>query len=90
MRVPIIPWDAYVSCGLKVHVSDKIKIVIFTPQTMETPEEVFQTLRFLMASNSGGKPGPIAWETVPDIVKRHFTFPGEAGAPSVDISNLSQ
>ena len=72
-QFPVIPWNAYVACGLKVFKDDKIQSCIFAPQPMETPDEVFQVLRSLMAAQQN-KPGPIAWETVPEEVQKHFAF----------------
>jgi hypothetical protein len=76
-RVPVIPWEAFVACGLKVHRDGKIQLCLFEPQPMDTAEEAFQTIRFLLASQQG-KPGPVSWETVPDEVKRHFRFQDSA------------
>jgi hypothetical protein len=70
-RVPVIPWDAFVACGLRVHHEGKVKMAVFAPQPMETAEEAFQVLRLIVAAQ-GPKPGPIAWETVPETVRRHF------------------
>jgi hypothetical protein len=77
-RVPVIPWDAFVSCGLKVHKDRKMQSCIFDPQPMTTADEAFQVLRLLIATQRP-KPGPIAWETVPEEVARHFRFPDDAG-----------
>jgi len=72
-RVPVIPWDAFVGCGLQVYKEEKIQPAIFEPNPMETAEEAFQTMRFLLAAQQR-KPGPIQWDTVPPEVQRHFKF----------------
>lgn len=77
-KVPLIPWDAFVHCGLKVYWDGEIQLAVFDPQPMESAEEAFQTLRLLMAAQSQ-KPGPIAWETVPEVVQKHFRFLQEEG-----------
>lgn len=76
-RVPVIPWDAFVSCGLNAYKDGKVRTCIFDPQPMVTADEAFQVLRFLMAAQRP-KPGPIAWDTVPEEVVRHFRFKEEA------------
>jgi hypothetical protein len=75
----VIPWAAFVACGLKVYRNDKVQVALFDPQPMITVDEAFQTLRLLMAAQ-GKKPGPIAWETVPEEVQRHFRFEGDKPA----------
>lgn len=75
-RVPVIPWQAFVACGLQVYSDGKVQPCIFDPQPMVTADEAFQVLRFLMATQRP-KPGPIAWKTVPEEVRRHFRFSGE-------------
>ena len=78
-KVPVIPWDAFVACGLQVYRDDKIQLAVFDPQVVSvtgygvSADEVFQTLRLLLAAQ-GKKPGPIAWDTVPEEIKRHFKF----------------
>lgn len=72
-KVPVIPWDAFVACGLHVYKDGKVQACLFDPQPMETADEAFQTLRLLMAAQ-GKKPGPIAWDSVPPEVQRHFRF----------------
>ena len=78
-RVPVIPWEAFVACGMKVYLDGKIQACRFVPQPMITADEAFQTLRFLIAAQ-GGKPGPVAWDTVPDEVRRHFRFESDPPA----------
>ena len=75
-KVPVIPWEAFVACGLKVYKDDKVQVAVFAPEPMETADEVFQTIRLLIAA-MGRKPGPIAWQTVPPQVQRHFQFKDE-------------
>jgi hypothetical protein len=75
-RVPVIPWPAFVACGLKVHHDGKVKMAVFDPEPMETVEEAFQVLRLILSAQ-GPKPGPLSWETVPLAVQRHFTFPSQ-------------
>ncbi len=70
-KVPVIPWDLFVACGLKVFHDKKVKVAIFVPEPMETADEVFQVLRLIMATQSP-KPGPVKWETVPETVRKHF------------------
>jgi hypothetical protein len=77
-RVPVIPWNAFVACGLKVCLNGKMRSCIFDPQPMVTADEAFQVMRLLLAVQNP-KPGPIAWETVPEEVQRHFRFMDEAG-----------
>ena len=84
-KVPIIPWPAYISCGIKVAVDGKVKLALFTPQPMETAEETFQVLRLILAAQAP-KPGPIDWQSVPPEVQRHFSFQPE----TVDSPNRSQ
>ena len=72
-RVPVIPWEAFVACGMKVHKNGKIQPCVFSPETIIDADEAFQVLRFLFAAQQG-KPGPVSWETVPEEVKRHFQF----------------
>lgn len=72
-RVPVIPWPAFVACGLHVCIDGKVRPAIFEPQSMETADEAFQTLRFLLAAQQR-KPGPVDWKTVPPEVQRHFRF----------------
>jgi len=79
-RVPVIPWDAFVACGVQVHEDGKVRPVLFDPQPMLTVDEAFQTLRFLLAAQMG-KPGPVSWETVPEEVRRHFRFKDDEPTP---------
>lgn len=78
-KVPVIPWEAFVACGLQVYKDGKIQPCLFDPKPMDTTDEAFQTLRFLLAGQQR-KPGPVSWETVPDQVKRHFRFQDEQSA----------
>lgn len=75
-RVPVIPWNAFVACGLQVFTNGKVQLAILDPQPMVTADEAFQTIRLLIAA-MGQKPGPVAWDTVPEEVKRHFRFKGD-------------
>ena len=75
-RVPVIPWEAFVACGMQVYKDGKVKAALFDPKPMITADEAFQVMRLLMAAQRQ-KPGPIAWDTVPDEVQRHFRFSGE-------------
>ena len=75
-QVPLIPYEMFVACGIKTHFANEIRMAFFDPQPMETLDEVFQTLRFLISSQVP-KPGPIKWETVPEEVQRHFRFESE-------------
>lgn len=72
-KVPVIPWEGFVACGLKVfdEQDKKVKVAIFDPQPMDEIDEAFQTLRLLIAAQSP-KPGPVDWATVPEEVTRHF------------------
>jgi len=72
-KVPVIPWNQYVACGLKVYKDGEIQTCIFDPKPMVAAEETFQVLRFLVACQER-KPGPVAWHTVPESVKKHFRF----------------
>ena len=78
-KVPVIPWDAFVACGLKVYSEEKVQIAVFTPNPMETIDEAFQVMRMMMAAQVQ-KPGPIHWETVPEEVRKHFTIREENAA----------
>ena len=66
-----IPWDAFVSCGLRVLDEGKPIVVVLDPQHTTDPDETLSLVRLLLAM-SMPKPGPIAWETVPAVVQRHF------------------
>ena len=78
-RVPVIPWSAFVSCGMHVYVEEKLRPAIFDPKPAETADEVMQVMRFLLAAQQK-RPGPIDWKTVPESVKRHFRFSQDASA----------
>ena len=82
-RVPVIPWEAFVACGLQVFANGKVRLALFDPQPMVTADEAFQVMRLLLAVQ-GRKPGPIAWETVPEEVQKHFRFKDDE--PSVGPS----
>lgn len=80
-EVPVFPWDAFVKCALHVYRDGKVQLALFDPQPMETAEEAFQTMRLINAAQLK-KPGPIAWETVPECVQRHFKF--EDDQPAIE------
>jgi hypothetical protein len=80
-RVPVIPWEAFTACGLKVYKDGKVQPCVFDPQPMVTADEAFQVLRLLLASMSA-KPGPVSWETVPEEVTKHFRFQDETNQKS--------
>ena len=72
-KVPVIPWEAFIACGVKVYKDEKIRLAVFDPQPMVTADEVLDTLRFVIAAQRD-KPGPVDWKTVPSEVQQHFTF----------------
>jgi len=93
-KVPVVPWDTMVGIGVQVYKDEKIKLAIFDPQPMFEAEEAFQTLRLLMAvqqqtiksllaklgmARLARQPGPVAWDTVPESVRRHFCFKDDDG-----------
>jgi len=84
-RVPVIPWEAFVACGLQVYKDGKVQLSLFDPKPMATADEVLQVM-LLLISSQGKKPGPIAWDTVPEEVQRHFKFKDEPvdGVPRQD------
>lgn len=94
-RVPVIAWERMVAIGIQVYRDGKVQLAIFDPQTMEDPEEVFQVLRLLLSiqqqsirtamqklgmAPQGPAPGPVAWDTVPECVQRHFRFKADESA----------
>lgn len=66
-----IPWDAFVTCALRVLNEGKPAIVMFTPEHTTDVDEAIALFRLLLSMHTP-KPGPLAWETVPDAVRRHF------------------
>jgi len=70
-RFSILPWEFY--CGTNVFKDGGMQTCIFNPQPSVTLDEAFQTLAFLVAANTP-KSGPVAWDTVPEGVQRHFRF----------------
>ncbi|MHC4294754.1 MAG: hypothetical protein ACYSTL_04140 [Planctomycetota bacterium] len=72
-EVTAFPWDVFVACELNTHKDDKAQKATFAPQWMSTPDEAFQTLRLLIAAFQW-EHGPVAWDTVPEEVKKHFRF----------------
>ena len=68
-----IPWDAFVSCGLRVLHEGKPAVVVLDPQHTTDVDEAIALFRLLLAIHTP-KPGPLAMETVPENVRRHFRF----------------
>jgi len=68
---PAIPWVAYTACGLRVAHDGKLVALRFEPQPITDADEVVALFQLLLAAHAP-KPGPIAWETVPPEVQRHF------------------
>jgi hypothetical protein len=66
-----IPWEVFVSCGFRVSHGGKLVLFAFTPQPITEVDEAVGLLRLLI-SGHGQKPGPLAWETVPENIRRHF------------------
>ncbi len=71
-----VPWDAFVALGLYVYRDGELQPALFSPQHPMAAGEVFETLRLLVAGQ-GKKSGPLAWETVPPEIQRHFKFQDE-------------
>lgn len=68
---PAIPWENFVACGLRVLHDGKLVLFEFSPQPITEADEAVCLLRMLIAGH-GSKPGPLAWETVPKSIQRHF------------------
>ncbi len=70
-----IPWGAFVGCALRIMDEGKPAVVVLDPQTTTDVDEAISLFRVLLAMHTP-KPGPLAWETVPENVRRHFRFVG--------------
>ena len=70
-----IPWDAYISCGLRVLHEGNPTVVVLDPQHTTDVDEAISLFRLLLAVHTP-KSGPLAWETVPETIRRHFRFVG--------------
>ncbi len=68
-----IPWDAFVACGLRVLHEGKPTVVMLAPEHTTDVDEVVSLFRLLLSMHTP-KPGPLAWETVSECVRRHFRF----------------
>ena len=66
-----IPWGAFVSCGMRVLDEGKPAVMVLDPQQFADLDEAVSLFRLLLSMHTP-KPGPIAWETVPEGVRRHF------------------
>lgn len=66
-----IPWENFVACGFRVLHEGKLVVFVFNPQPITEVDEAVGLLRLLIAGH-GQKPGPLAWETVPENIRRHF------------------
>ena len=71
-----IPWDAFVACGLRVLNEGQPAVAMLAPKPTTDVDEAISLLRLLLAVHTP-KPGPMAWETVPENVRRHFRFVGQ-------------
>ena len=81
---PPLPWDEFVSFSMQVQVNGKVKPAIFDPKPIETADEAFQVVRILQAfqgrimmaalTGKSEQSRMVAWETVPEEVRRHFCF----------------
>ena len=74
-KMLVIPWEAYIAFGIHVFVDGKMNVAVFDPDPVEikTPEDALNLMRFILSAQ-GGKPGPADWGTVPEGVRKHFTF----------------
>lgn len=78
---PSIPWHAFIAGGIRVTIDGKPTVVVFDPQHTTDVDEAVALFRLMMSVHIP-KPGPLAWETVPESVQRHFKFVGPPSAPT--------
>lgn len=76
---PPIPWEAYIQCALRVLHEGKVAVVVLEPQHPVDSDEAVGLFRLLVAVQTP-KP-PLAWETVPDGVRRHFRVIAQNKSP---------
>ena len=83
-----IPWDTFVACGLRVLHDGKPAVMLLDPQHTTDVDEAISLFRLLLALHTP-KPGPLAWETVPEEVKRHFRPLSKPEIPTNTASSKS-
>lgn len=66
-----IPYEAYITCAIRVLQDGKPLVVVLEPQHTNDVDEAIALFRLLLAAHTP-KPGPIDWGTVPESVRRHF------------------
>lgn len=70
-QIPVLPWNTFVGYMVHIHKDDKVQPAILDPQPVESPEEAFELMRFILAAQMR-KPMAVQWDTVPKYVRRHF------------------
>ncbi len=71
-EVKIVPWDVFVACSTYAHKDGEVVKINFEPWPMETPDEAFLVIRFLLNCQWKPETTRVDWATIPEEVRRHF------------------